>query len=201
MQDAILVIRIQRSLYLEVCNMDFGCGIEIDITLYTADAPKVLTFQIIGIRETVYLNGNHILAFFNHGGNVEAGRSFGILAHTYKLAIHVIESSTAHTVCTEEDFFSIPVITYDEIAAIRTCRIPLFGYIRWIRLVPIRFVTLRTELVRLVDVDRSTEALQLPVTRHIDVRPTVHISTHIHEVCGAVGKVFHIVELPFPVEG
>ena len=41
---------------------------------YTADEPEVLTFQIIGIRETVYLNGNHILAFFYHGGNVEAGR-------------------------------------------------------------------------------------------------------------------------------
>ena len=53
----------------------------------------------------------------------------------------------------------------------------------------------------MVHVDGRAESLQLPVSGYIDVRPAAGVHTVHHEVRGAVGEGFHIMEFPFPVKG
>ena len=75
------------------------------------------------------------------------------------------------------------------------------GNVWRIGLVPIRRIARRTKFIRLVHIDGRTESLQLPVSGYIDVRPAAGVHTVHHEVRGAVGEGFHIMEFPFPVKG
>ena len=201
LQNAVFVVRIQRSFCLEIGNVNLGSGIEINITFYTADAPEVLTLQIVGIRKAVYLNGNHVFASLHHSGYIEAGGSLGILAHAYKLAVDVIESGAAYTIRAHENLFSIPVVAYGKLAAVGTCRVPLLGHVWRIGFVPIWLVALGTKFVRLIDINRCAETLQFPVARYVDIRPAADISTCVHKVRRPVSKIFHVVELPLSIEG
>ena len=149
----------------------------------------------------MYLNGNDILPFLGNGADVETRRSLCIFTHAYKLAVKVVEGCPAYTVGTQENLLIVPVSRKGELAAIGAGGIPFLGNVRRVGLVPIRRIARRTELIGMVHVDGRAESLQLPVSGYIDVRPAAGVHTVHHEVRGAVGEGFHIMEFPFPVKG
>ncbi len=75
----------------------------------------------------------------------------------------------AHSVGAQEDFFVVPVGRQGEGTAVGSRRIPLFGNVGRVGFVPIGGMAGRAELVRLVDVDRRAETLQLPIAGNVDV--------------------------------
>ena len=149
----------------------------------------------------MYLNGNDILPFLGNGADVETRRSLCIFTHAYKLAVEVVEGCPAYAVGTQENFLIVPVSRKSELAAVGAGGIPFLGNVWRIGLVPIRRIARRTELIGMVHVDGRAESLQLPVSGYIDVRPAAGVHTVHHEVRGAVGEGFHIMEFPFPVKG
>ena len=201
LQDSVTVISVQGSLRLEVRQVYLRLGIHVDVPFDAADAPEVLALQIIAVGEAVHLYGNHVLASAGKGSDVEACGSLGIFAHACKLAVEVVECRSVHSVGAQEDFFVVPVGRQGEGTAVGSRRIPLFGNVRRVGLVPIGGIAGRAELVRLVDVDRRAETLQLPIAGNVDVRPFAYVRTGIHKVGRTVGEVLHIVEFPLAVEG
>ena len=176
-------------------------GIHVNIPFDAADAPEVLTLQIVAVGETMHLYGYHVFSSSGKGGDVEAGRGFGVFVHAHEFPVEVVESCSAYSVGAEEDFFVIPVGRQREGATIGSRRVPLFGNVGRIGLVPVGGVAGGTELVRLVDVDRRAEASQFPVAGNVDVGPFAYVCMGRHKVGRAVGEVLYIVEFPLPVEG
>ena len=200
-QDSVAIISVQRRFGLEVRQMYLRAGIYVNVPFDAADAPKVLTLQIVAVGKAVYLYGYHVFAPVGKRRNVEAGRGLGVFVHADKLAVEVVERRSAHSVGAQEDFFALPIGRQGEGAAVGSRGIPFLGHVRRIGLIPVRSVAGRAEFVRVVDVDGSAETLHFPVAGDVDVRPAAYVCPGIHEVGGAVGEVLYVIELPLSVEG
>ena len=51
-----------------------------------------------------------------------------------------------------------------------------------------------------IGIDRSAEALQLDIARHLDVSPFRHIVAYLEKILGACRRIFNGTELPCAVE-
>ena len=56
------------------------------------------------------------------------------------------------------------------------------------------------ELIGLVDIDRQSVALPLPVPRHVDIGPSLYGKVRLEEVPGPAVRVSRPMELPLAVE-
>ena len=140
-QYTVFIIGIQWALYFEICHPELGLCIKINIPFESAQTPEVLAFQIIGIRETMNLHGNHVFTRFHKLGDIEAGRSLGIFTHSCELSVQIKKCSSFSSVGTEKNLFSIPIGRKRKITPVGSCRIPFLGYIRRIGPIPIRGIS------------------------------------------------------------
>ena len=76
-------------------------GIHVNIPFDAADAPEVLTLQIVAVGETMHLYGYHVFSSSGKGGDVEAGRGFGVFVHAHEFPVEVVESCSAYSGGTE----------------------------------------------------------------------------------------------------
>ena len=91
----------------------------------------------------------------------------------------------------QEDLPSLPIIGYGKGAFVRSHRIPIMGYVRWIRRKGIFHIR----------VDRRAVSFEFPVGRDRNVVPCTDIIFIFIKIDGPVGGLSCPVELPIPIEG
>ncbi len=168
MELAILVVIDQWTARREIRDICAGGAVEIHITLYAAQTPEILTFEICSGAPAVHLKRNRILPFGQKIGDIPFRCRLGILIAADILAVDPCVIERDRTLDAEDNSTALPSGRHRECAAVRTDFIALGRHQRRIFLKP---GPLGIKLIGRVDVDRRAVTLTLPVARHIDLIP------------------------------
>ena len=101
-----------------VAHEGAGCGVEIHIAVYSAEAPHVLSLKIRTVAPAVDLYRQLVVARSGESADVEFGHIVGALRVSGKASVDPHRAATVDSVEVNEHALSGPVVGHGEVAAV-----------------------------------------------------------------------------------
>lgn len=187
------------GVYGVIPESGLGVGGQIDVAEDSGESPKVLALEVGSIGVAVDLDGEGVLSLFQEVGEVEFGRSAGVLRVSDFLPVAPKVEGRRNTVEGNGGLASFPTIGKREAFAIGGDGISFLVS----REVLLRFAhdagRIFFEGVGVVTIDRSSVALEFNIRWDRDGFPSGIVKIGLKEVGGAFFGMVDPVKLPWTV--
>ena len=164
----------------------------INISLYAAQSPKILAFEVAACTPTVYLKCYKILTLFKIWGKVVFSRIFRVFIISDQYSVYIYIAAAFGTANIQINLASVPILRDVNHLSVHSDSV-LFrqmGRLRFMRL----------ELISVIGIDSRTIAVQLPVCRNLNFVPTVAVVFRNHKLLLIGGVALVPPEIPLSVE-
>ena len=178
-------IFVKLCLECEIPKVDFRGGIEVHISVNTAEPPEILVLQVRAIAPSVHLHGDHIFTLADKFCDIKLSGSHASLTVAHLFTIHPDIKSTLYSCKVNKDFLSIPIFRNNKLSSVGSHRVGQFIVCEVLRGFPHYIGGIFSKWKSHVSIDGLSIAFHLPVGGNFDIVPVRDIIGRFIKIQGS----------------